>query len=315
MRFHLAKWPSRLSPLQSIVHQEKARSISTVARGTAYEQTVAKSLRRLGFSLARVGRANDCGIDLVGYWTLPSLSSQDESSRPVQGRDEHLVRIPTFVQCKFSRQAGPSHIREAEGAFPSLGAALAVAKAEHPPFSGNYESMAASVTNAGIENTSEATGSDLHGPELQAEAHLNPAGAIGIVATTRSATKGIREALARSNMPLAFLQVAPNASEGISRSSDSEDEFRIGNEAESACTGDGLDTSGGHILQLVWNRRATMSNVGGGALGRCQVTMRFFEGDGGIPVHEASVGFGSEVVLTAGGQSWEPLRGTDGEAS
>ncbi|KAH0390391.1 hypothetical protein KCU89_g15644, partial [Aureobasidium melanogenum] len=39
---------------------------STVYRGTHYEYTVAEALERLAFSLTRVGRASDLGIDLLG---------------------------------------------------------------------------------------------------------------------------------------------------------------------------------------------------------------------------------------------------------
>ncbi|KAI9769816.1 MAG: hypothetical protein M1840_003810 [Geoglossum simile] len=70
--------------------------------GTLYEYTVASALRRLGFELSRVGGRADGGIDLLGTWGLAG-----------QGR-----AMPTLVQCKSSkRAAGPSVVRELEGAF------------------------------------------------------------------------------------------------------------------------------------------------------------------------------------------------------
>ncbi|RYP80189.1 hypothetical protein DL770_006320 [Monosporascus sp. CRB-9-2] len=82
---------------------------STVYTGTLYEYTVAASLRRLGFDMRRVGGRSDCGIDLLGTWTVPSSST---SSSP-------LLRV--LLQCKASSGArggvAPRHIRELEGAF------------------------------------------------------------------------------------------------------------------------------------------------------------------------------------------------------
>ncbi|KAI0387498.1 hypothetical protein F5Y04DRAFT_5488 [Hypomontagnella monticulosa] len=78
--------------------------------GTRYEYAVAESLARLGFSLKRVGGRADAGIDLLGTWRVPSLSSS--------GVDAPL-RV--LVQCKVSTskstKIGPHHVRELEGAF------------------------------------------------------------------------------------------------------------------------------------------------------------------------------------------------------
>ncbi|KAK4231312.1 hypothetical protein QBC38DRAFT_244476 [Podospora fimiseda] len=73
----------------------------TVHTGTLYEYTTISSLSRLGFSLQRVGGRSDCGIDLIGVWSLPPLS--------------HQIRV--LVQCKVRQRPGPQHVRELEGAF------------------------------------------------------------------------------------------------------------------------------------------------------------------------------------------------------
>jgi len=75
---------------------------STVYVGTHYEYTVQASLRRLGFSLSRVGGASDHGIDLLGTWNLPSS----------------LQPIKVLIQCKaLAQKATPALVRELEGAF------------------------------------------------------------------------------------------------------------------------------------------------------------------------------------------------------
>ncbi|KAK3987826.1 hypothetical protein QBC44DRAFT_399587 [Cladorrhinum sp. PSN332] len=73
----------------------------TVHVGTHYEYTTITSLSRLGFSLQRVGGKSDCGIDLLGVWSLPPLF--------------HQIRV--LVQCKVRQRPGPQHVRELEGAF------------------------------------------------------------------------------------------------------------------------------------------------------------------------------------------------------
>ncbi|KAK4165985.1 hypothetical protein QBC43DRAFT_350697 [Cladorrhinum sp. PSN259] len=73
----------------------------TVHVGTHYEYTSISALSRLGFVLQRVGGRSDCGIDLLGVWSLPPLSQS----------------IRVVVQCKVRQRPGPQHIRELEGAF------------------------------------------------------------------------------------------------------------------------------------------------------------------------------------------------------
>lgn len=75
---------------------------STTYVGTYYEYTVQTTLRRLGFSLTRVGGRDDSGIDLLGTWHLPS--------------NPHPLRV--LLQCKALKgKLGPNLVRELEGAF------------------------------------------------------------------------------------------------------------------------------------------------------------------------------------------------------
>lgn len=115
---------------------------STVYRGTHYEYTVAETLERLAFSLTRVGRASDLGIDLLGSWALPS--------RPKP--------LNVLVQCK-AEAPKPSMIRELEGA----------------------------VVGAPVRYRGEGT--------------------IAILAAAKEATKGVRDAVGRSGLPMAYLNI------------------------------------------------------------------------------------------------------------
>lgn len=73
--------------------------------GTHYEYTSGLSLMRLGFSLLRVGRKSDAGIDLIGHWALGALREP--------------MRV--IIQCK-ARDASvtPSNVRELEGSFQGI---------------------------------------------------------------------------------------------------------------------------------------------------------------------------------------------------
>jgi hypothetical protein len=73
--------------------------------GTLYEYMSALALMRLGFSLLRIGRKSDAGIDLIGHWVLAPLREP----------------MPVIIQCK-SRNGSckPSHIRELEGSFQGI---------------------------------------------------------------------------------------------------------------------------------------------------------------------------------------------------
>jgi hypothetical protein len=79
-----------------------------VYTGTHYEYTSALALLRLGFSLTRVGRKHDEGIDLIGHWIMTPLREP----------------MPVFVQCKRRTcSLGPCHVRDLEGTFASIPAA------------------------------------------------------------------------------------------------------------------------------------------------------------------------------------------------
>lgn len=139
--------------------------------GTAYEYVVAASLRRLGLDLRRVGGRDDCGIDLLGTWTLPMPVSPTTTTSS-SGADAPL-RI--LLQCKAtgrSSRVGPHYIRELEGAFAGAPAGW-----------------------RGRRN-SDGSGSGSSG---------GGRGVLALLAAQKPATKGMREALGRSRWPMGYV--------------------------------------------------------------------------------------------------------------
>ncbi len=111
----------------------KRPAISTVLKGFNYEQRSVSILRdHLSMSLRRVGGKGDGGIDLRGWWWLPSHSlahmpSQDVPTVP----EEPSKRTPLRVlgQCKAEgKKIGPRYIREFEGVVLRHSANLAANK-------------------------------------------------------------------------------------------------------------------------------------------------------------------------------------------
>lgn len=99
--------PSKHNDLASYVKYASNVNLdlkSNVYKGTLYEYTVASVLQSYNFALERVGQANDKGIDLRGYWHLPS---------PPKLRPNIL---PIIVQCKAFAPR-PAMIRELEGSY------------------------------------------------------------------------------------------------------------------------------------------------------------------------------------------------------
>ena len=99
------------SSLESIY----ATPLSTVHRGNAFEERSLKLLEQtMSMSLKRVGGKEDGGIDLVGWWWLPELSSN--ASQPCSNSPGRRRRIRVIGQCKAEKKKlGPNHVRELEG--------------------------------------------------------------------------------------------------------------------------------------------------------------------------------------------------------
>lgn len=155
-----------LSSFLKHAKREGLSQTSTVYIGTRYEYTVAESLVPMGFDVLRTGKTSDFGIDLLGWWRLPS------SPDP----------IGVLCQCKaHAKKLAPQNVRELEGSFSG------------------------------------------------APARWQGKGVMGFLVAPSQATKGMREALIKSSLPLAFMQI----------------------------------TREGKVLQMLWNHQATLWGLEG----------------------------------------------------
>lgn len=96
---------------------------STVELGRAFELHCLRFLnRQLYMDLTQVGGAGDGGVDLRGWWLVPTAGPSSSRHTPqsvtpqgMQGMQE-LRRLRVLAQCKAERKAlGPRTVRELEG--------------------------------------------------------------------------------------------------------------------------------------------------------------------------------------------------------
>ncbi len=96
---------------------------SAVLKGTEFEQRSLSILQKcLSMSLSRVGGKSDGGVDLQGWWWLPSLALAHASRDPISAQGEFddgvRRRIRILAQCKaIQKKMGPNFVREMEGVF------------------------------------------------------------------------------------------------------------------------------------------------------------------------------------------------------
>jgi Protein of unknown function (DUF2034) len=150
---------------------------STVFTGTRYEYLTLTSLRRLGIELVRIGGTGDKGVDLAGFWHLPQwpsekplssghLSPTSETETDIQGGLRETIKV--VVQCK------------------RISATARAAKTLNPNAVRELEGAFRGAPS-GWRGT---TGADT---------------VMGLLISTRSATKGVVESLKRSERPLGYI--------------------------------------------------------------------------------------------------------------
>ena len=109
----------KLRPLQRphttrrSISTDIAPRMSTVHQGTAFEErSLALLHKTMSMSLKRVGGREDGGIDLLGWWWLPTNDSMINDDIATKKRR----RIRVIGQCKAEKKKlGPKFVRELEG--------------------------------------------------------------------------------------------------------------------------------------------------------------------------------------------------------
>lgn len=88
---------------------------SAVHQGNAFEErSLALLHQTMSMSLKRVGGKEDGGIDLLGWWWLPTSESLLDSSVATSSSKRRRIRV--IGQCKAEKKkTGPKYVRELEG--------------------------------------------------------------------------------------------------------------------------------------------------------------------------------------------------------
>lgn len=107
----LARSIEHLEPSHFVIKRLRGAE-SNYVQGTAFENRSLDLLSsRLSMSLRRIGGAGDGGIDLLGWWWLPPITTSP--SVPLNN-DRRRIRV--LAQCKaHNKKSGPTHVREMEG--------------------------------------------------------------------------------------------------------------------------------------------------------------------------------------------------------
>ena len=222
--------------------------VSTTYRGTLYEYLVQSVLRAYGMDLIRVGGRGDGGVDMVGTWSLPAV-------RPaVQQRGGSLDDDGKDAADDSSSEPAPPP----------------------PPSSANAPPVRVAIQCKRFAATSKSSLGpslvrELEGAVRRRHAGLTAAGGLmGILVSTRPATKGLREAMRDCRLPMGWICL------GIA-----EDAIRdvVEQEADIKAT----------VHQILWNEAAASL----GLLVGIDATPQY-DGDGD---HRSS-----RVVLTRNGQ-------------
>lgn len=86
------------------IHRFPERLLSTVQRGTAFEyRSLALLTKHMSMSLTRVGGSNDGGVDLIGWWWVPSSTKNLTTTRACRAF-ARMVSVPVSVSPELNNR-------------------------------------------------------------------------------------------------------------------------------------------------------------------------------------------------------------------
>ena len=179
--------------------------------GTRYEYLAQDALQRLGFEILKTGKTGDRGVDLAGWWHLPSAQRV--------GVAAEAERLRVLVQCKRVKgttRLTPAAVRELDGAF------------------------------------------------LGAPAGWRSDGVLGVIVSTRPATKGVITALGSSKRGLVWVCMEEHdvVEAGVDRPGlvSEGDADEVVGESHALGSENGVQ---GRIIQLLYNNAARQHGLEG----------------------------------------------------
>ena len=239
-------------------------------------------MKRLGFRLVRTGGASDRGVDLVGWWKIPGPRNEnvkeygatDTTSAPPPPPSSSIPTsrpIRVVIQCKALRKGPrPSDVRELES---TVGSAAGFAFVGLELGDDDYNCTrrqegkedAIQPPNCHINNDDEGYNDRIDNRDEE--------GILGLLVSTGDATRGVREALGRSQWPMGFLKVSTDF--GRTETTTTTTTGTLPSLSSSA--------SAAVVEQFIWNHAATEKWLTG--LG---VTIKYSDGDGDPAYHRAA---------------------------
>ncbi|KAK6525609.1 hypothetical protein TWF281_010664 [Arthrobotrys megalospora] len=210
---------------------------TTVFNGTLYEYTVLAALTRClpGISLTRVGGRDDAGVDLLGTWELPTIPR-----RPLLSSNNNNNENKSENPQKEERE------EEGEGG------------------EGNDKPHTLPLTIQCKNVQQKSWKGPQYIRELEGALASRPLHALGILASVRDITPGMKKQMLASRRALGFVKVTPL--EAVYGEKISIQRYGEGEEVGKGMTEFRLTGKGGLLQQFAWNEVANRY-IGGFGIG------------------------------------------------
>ena len=294
------------------IHRFSERLLSNVQRGTAFEHRALELLKKhMSMSLTHVGGSYDGGVDLIGWWWVPTkdyittracanaylsrspLSSLHCLSDPLDATVAPMGsatianrrRFRVIVQCKAEKKKmGPAYLRELEGVVHSYAAAATITGIQPHPSESEFPcDPQAMFSNEDPKPTPTA--------EAKEPASPLPPPLIAVLVSQSAFTRRCRLAANASPLPVLLVHIPPLPPPSANSSGGSGGD-------------DGGGGGGGGAIGTIFGNPALLSAKGvlGGKL---EIRWEYGGASGGILSSKQPLGMLSGVVTGRPGLWWQ----------